>query len=132
MATHDTPRKKSVARCNGVPKARRETAIPSPRPAAEAETEPRTASGPVDEAVAAGGLPAARRPRHALLAVKATIILLIVGSLTSVCLAIHRLAGESPQANVYVGLAGVGVAGVGACVPVYLHLRRKDPSDGGS
>jgi hypothetical protein len=36
---------------------------------------------------------------------------------------------EPVLAGVYVGLASVGVAGIGVCVTVYLHIRRKDDSD---
>ncbi|MER5429377.1 hypothetical protein [Streptomyces sp. NPDC002588] len=114
MATHGTPGNENVTEHDGAPDGHPPTAIPSPRP--RAGGEPR----------------AVRRARRALLAVRTTVALLITGSLVAVCLGIQQLAHHSVLAGVYVGLAGVGVAGVGACVPVYLHLRRKDPSDGRS
>ena len=64
-----------------------------------------------------------------LLAVEAVVVLLIAGAVLCVGLACRQLAIPSPVANAYVGLAGVCIGGVGACVPVYLHLRRRDPSD---
>ncbi|MFI7500001.1 hypothetical protein ACIBVL_16165 [Streptomyces sp. NPDC049687] len=123
MAIHDTPPENdATARQND---AGRSAGIPRPRPAtdspAEAEAgpaaEPSTRDHPAD--------------RRLLLALKSVIALLVTGSVTCVCLAVHQLAHQSPFTNTYVGLAGVSATGVAACVPAYLHFRRKDPSDGG-
>lgn len=122
MATHGTsPRKKA---------ARRPTATPS---GSATTTAPRTeaeAGVPAGGEAAAGrNTAAARRLRRRLLALKATIYVLVAGCLSAIGLAIRQVTLQPMLAGVYVGLASVGVAGIGVCVTVYLHIRRKDDSD---
>ncbi|MFI6034323.1 hypothetical protein ACIBBD_09185 [Streptomyces sp. NPDC051315] len=74
---------------------------------------------------------AARRLRRRLRTLKATIYALVAGCLCAIGLAIGQVSDRPVLAGVYVGLASVGVAGIGVCVTVYLHIRRKDGTDDG-
>jgi drug/metabolite transporter (DMT)-like permease len=80
------------------------------------------------EAAAVRNSASARRLRRRLRALKATIYVLVAGCLCAIGLAIGQVAHQPVLAGVYVGLASVGVAGMGVCVTVYLHIRRKDGS----
>ncbi|MFF8971162.1 hypothetical protein [Streptomyces sp. NPDC014995] len=87
---------------------------------------------PPGGATAVRNTTAARRLRRRLRTLKATIYTLVAGCLCAIGLAIGQVAGRPVLAGVYVGLASVGVAGIGVCVTVYLHIRRKDGSDDGT
>ncbi|CAM5533332.1 hypothetical protein [Streptomyces aurantiogriseus] len=143
MATHGTPPKKNAERQRtGVPQPSPAAATPSGAAASTAPTagtgrEPETGTEPetaaaapaAGEASAVRNAAAARRLRRRLLTLKATIYVLVAGCLVAIGLTIRQVTLQPVLAGVYVGLASVGVAGIGVCVTVYLHIRRRDGSD---
>ncbi|MFF4655243.1 hypothetical protein [Streptomyces sp. NPDC001381] len=114
---------------------------PAPAPAPGSDTTPAPVPVPVPVSTPApapgkGPRPAsgspAVRPARRTLALGAVLGLLATASLICVALGIHQMLDHSPLANGFLALAGVCMTGVAAGVPLFLHLRRKDPSDGGS
>ncbi|MFF4587444.1 hypothetical protein [Streptomyces sp. NPDC001388] len=103
------------------------TPVPVPVPVSTPAPAPAPGKGPGP----ASDSPAVR-PARRTLALGAVLGLLATASLICVALGIHQMLDHSPLANGFLALAGVCMTGVAAGVPLFLHLRRKDPSDGGS
>ncbi|MFE0451795.1 hypothetical protein ACFW2D_10965 [Streptomyces sp. NPDC058914] len=131
MATHETPpRPKAESPDPSGDEATAPAAAPAVPAAAPAVPAVAPAVPAGGEATAVRDSAGGRRLRRRLLALKATIYALVAGCLCAIGLAIGEVTDQPVLAGVYVGLASVAVAGIGVCVTVYLHIRRKDGSGG--
>ncbi|MEV6177829.1 hypothetical protein ACIHAR_10135 [Streptomyces sp. NPDC052016] len=127
MATHEIPPRPEAESPD--PSGDEPTA-PAAAPAVPAVPAAAPAVPAGGEATAVRDFAGGRRLRRRLLALKTTIYALVAGCLCAIGLAIVEVTGRPVLAGVYVGLASVAVAGIGVCVTVYLHIRRKDGSGG--
>jgi drug/metabolite transporter (DMT)-like permease len=127
MATHEIPPRPEAESPD--PSGDAPTA-PAAAPAVPAVPAAAPAAPAGGEAAAVRDVAGGRRLRRRLLALKTTIYALVAGCLCAIGLAIVEVTDQPVLAGVYVGLASVAVAGIGVCVTVYLHIRRKDGSGG--